>query len=131
MGRAFGFIATLIVVAIALYLYSTQLRSVSAPGATGPGGAANPTGVANLVGVKGDLVSIANAERQYYASEGHYASLDDLTSGHYLTVSGSRPPYTYDVETSDTGFEVTASRSDGGSPEQLSIDQSMQIQMSN
>jgi hypothetical protein len=126
MGKAFGFISVLVVVAVGMYLYSTQLKS-----ATAVGGGGNPAGAANIVGVKGDLIGIANAERQYYASEGKYGSLDDLTSGHYLTVSGQRPPYTYDIQTSDSGFQVTASRSDGGSPAQLSIDQSMQVQQSN
>lgn len=126
MGKAFGFLSVLIVVGVGLYLYSIQLRTVTAVGGTN-----NPTGAANIVGVKGDLVSIANAERQYYASEAKYGSLDDLTSAHYLTVSGQRPPYTYDVQTSDSGFQVTATRSDGGSPARFSIDQSMQMQQSN
>jgi hypothetical protein len=126
VGKAFGFISVLVVVAVGLYLYSTQLRSVTAVG-----GGTNPAGAANIVGVKGDLVGIANAERQYFASEAKYGSLDDLTTGHYLTVSGRRPPYTYDVETSATGFQVTATRSDGGSPAKLSIDETMQVQQSN
>lgn len=126
MGKAFGFISVLVVVAAGLYLYSAQLRT-----ATAVGEGSNPAGAANIVGVKGDLIGIANAERQYYASEGKYGSLDDLTSGHYLTVSGQRPPYTYDIQTSDSGFQVTALRSDGGSPAQLTIDQSMQVQQSN
>lgn len=126
MGKAFGFLSVLIVVAVGLYLYATQLRSVSAIGGTN-----NPTGAANIVGVKGDLLGIANAERQYYASQSKYASLDELTEGHYLTISGGRPPYTYDVETSDSGFQVTATRSDGGTPAKLSIDETMQVQQSN
>jgi hypothetical protein len=126
MGKAFGFLSVLIVVGVGLYLYATQLRSVSAVGGTN-----NPTGVANIVGVKGDLLGIANAERQYYASQSKYASLDELTEGHYLTISGGRPPYTYDVETSGSGFQVTATRSDGGTPAKLSIDETMQVQTSN
>jgi hypothetical protein len=126
MGKAFGFLSVLIVVAVGLYLSATQLKS-----ATAVGGGTNLTGVANIVGVKSDLLGIANAERQYYASQSKYASLDELTEGHYLTISGGRPPYTYDVETSDSGFQVTASRSDGGSPATLSIDETMQVQTSN
>jgi hypothetical protein len=126
MGKAFGFISVLVVMAVGLYMYSTQLKS-----ATAIGGGTNPTGAANIVGVKGDLVGIANAERQYFASEAKYGSLDDLTSGHYLTVSGGRAPYTYDVETTASGFEVTATRSDGGSPAKMWIDESMQVQQSN
>ena len=37
-----------------------------------------------MTGVKGDLLSIANAERSFNATEGHYGSLEDLVSGHYV-----------------------------------------------
>jgi hypothetical protein len=126
MGRAFGFIGTIIVMAVGMYLYSTQLKDAAAPG-----GGTTPTGTANVVGVKNDLISIANAERGYYATEQKYASLDDLISGKYLTIEKQRPPYTYDVETTSTGFRVTATRDSAGGPAQFWIDETMQVQSSN
>lgn len=126
MGKIFGFIGTLMVAGIVFYLYTAQMKNLATPE-----GGNNPKATVNIVGVKTDLVGIAHAEQQYYVSEGHYGSLNDLTSGHYITVSGGRAPYTYDVETTPTGFEVTASRNDGGSPAELSIDESMQIQATN
>jgi hypothetical protein len=125
MGRAFGFLGTIIVMAVGMYLYSTQLKTVSAPG-----GSSTPTGTANLVGVKNDLISIANAERGYFATEQKYASLDDLVAGHYITIERQRPPYSYDVETTATGFRVTATRDSAGAPAQLSIDETMQVKSS-
>ena len=67
MGRAFGFLGTIIVMAVGMYIYSIQLKDTSAPG-----NATTPTGTANIVGVKNDLISIANAERGYFATEQKY-----------------------------------------------------------
>ena len=66
---------------------------------------------ASNIAVQNDLLAIARAERQYMAANGSYASLDDLVSGHYLTINGARPPYSYQVDTSAEGFRATASRS--------------------
>jgi hypothetical protein len=126
MGRAFGFLGTVIVMAVGMYIYSIQLKNTSAPGNAG-----TPTGTANIAGVKNDLISIANAERGYFATEQKYVSLDELVSGHYITIERQRPPYTYDVETTSTGFRVTATRDTAGSPAQLWIDENMQVQSSN
>jgi hypothetical protein len=44
-----------------------------------------------------------------------------------------RPPYTYEVETSSSGFRVVATRSgdDGsGTPAQLSVDENMEFKTS-
>ena len=126
MGRAFGFVSIMIVMAVGMYIYSIQLRNTTAPGGVG-----TPTGVANLAGVKNDLISIANAERGYFATQQKYASLDELISGSYITIERQRPPYTYDVETTSTGFHVTATRDSAGTPAQLWIDENMQVQSSN
>jgi hypothetical protein len=74
MGRAFGFLGTVITLAIGMYIYSLQVRTLT-PGA----GSGNPEEVATITGVKNDLIGIANAERGYLASQGKYASLGELT----------------------------------------------------
>ena len=126
MGRALGFLGIVIVMAVGIYLYSIQLKEASAPG-----GASTPTGTANIVGVKNDLISIANAERAYFATEQKYSSLDDLIAAKYITIERQRPPYTYDVETTSSGFRVTATRDSAGTPARLWIDETMQVQSSN
>ena len=73
MSRLFGFLSVIIVMAIGMYIYSKQMQSSSAEA-----GAANPAGAINITGVKSDLISIASAERRYFATEGKYASLDEL-----------------------------------------------------
>jgi hypothetical protein len=66
------------------------------------------------------------------ASEGKYASsIDELVNAHYLTIRGARPPYSYNIETSSSGFRVIATRSgEGGGPSEISINETMQIQTS-
>jgi hypothetical protein len=128
MGRLFGFLSVVIVLAVGMYIYSQQAQSSSAAA-----GANSPKAAINITGVRSDLISIATAERQYYATEGKYASLDELVANHYVTVARERPPYSYDIETSSSGFRVVAVRAgqdNSGTPAQLSIDENMQVQTS-
>jgi len=128
MGRLFGFLSVVIVLAIGMYFYSKQVQSSSAPA-----GANTPKAAITITGVRNDLVSIASAERRYFAGEGKYASLDELISTNYITVSRQRPPYTYTVQISSGGFRVVATRSGddtSGTPAQLSVDENMEFQTS-
>ena len=125
MGRAFGFLGTIIVLGVGMYVYSTQLKGTSTAG-----GGDSTAETANLVGVKSDLISIANAERGYLATQGRYASLDELISGKFITLGRQRVPYTYDVQTTSSGFHVTATRDRAGTPAQLWIDDTMDIKSS-
>ena len=125
MGRALGFVGTIVTMAIGMYIYSLQVKTLS-PST----GGANSEEVATIVGVKNDLISIANAERGYLASQGKYASLDELVSGNYITIKGERPPYVYDVETNSGSFRATATRTTKGAPAQLWITDTMPVQAS-
>jgi hypothetical protein len=126
MGRVLGFLGTIITMAIGMYIYSVQVKTLT-PGA----GSGNSEEVANITGVKNDLIGIANAERSYWASQGKYASLDELKSTNYISIRGERPPYIYDVETTSSSFRATATRTTKGAPAQLWIDDSMQVEVSN
>lgn len=122
--RLFGFLGTLITVAIGMYIYSLQVKTLE-PTTTG-----TPEEAAIITGVKGDLIAIANAERGFLASQGKYTSLDELRSGNYITIKSDRPPYIYDVEFSAGTFRVTATRTTKGAPAQLWITDTMQVQAS-
>ncbi len=129
MSRLFSFLSVIIVMAIGMYIYSRQMQNSSATA-----GANSPKAAINITGVRGDLISIASAERRYFATEGKYASFDELISSNYMTVARQRPPYTYDIQTSSGGFHVVASRSGddtSGTPAQLSVDENMEFQTSN
>ena len=128
MGRVFGFLSLVLGLAVGMYFYSRQVQSSAAAG-----GAATPQTTINITGVKTDLMSIAAAERQYYASEGKYTSLDELISTHYVSVARQRPPYAYAVEIGSGGFRVVATRSGNdtsGTPAQLSVDETMEFRTS-
>jgi len=128
MGRLFSFVGIILVAAIGMYIYSKQVSDASAPA-----GANNPKAAINITGVRGDLISIASAERRYFATEGKYASLDELVSSHYISLARQRPPYSYEVQTNSGGFRVVATRSGddtSGTPAQLSVDENMEFRTS-
>ncbi len=112
--------------AAGLYIYSRQVQSTSAAAGTN-----NPKAAINITGVRTDLMTIAQAERGYFALEGKYASLDDLISSRSLSVARQRLPYSYDIEIGGGGFRVVATRSgddNSGSPARISVDENMQFQ---
>jgi hypothetical protein len=123
--RVLGFLGTVITVAIGMYIYSLQIKTLQPSVGSGNSGE-----VATITGVKNDLIGIANAERTYLASQGKYGSLDELISGNYVTVKGERPPYIYEVEINSNGFRATATRTTKGAPAQLWITDNMQVQAS-
>ncbi len=125
MARLFGFVGTVVTLAIGMYIYSLQVKTLT-PGA----GSGNSEDFATITGVKNDLIGIANAERGYLATEGKYASLDELRTGNYISIKAERPPYVYDVETTSSSFRATATRTTKGAPAQLWITETMQVQAS-
>jgi hypothetical protein len=128
MGRMFGFLSLVLGLGVGMYFYSRQVQSSSVPGE-----ANTPQATINITGVRTDLMSIAGAERRYFAGEGKYVSLEELISANYITVARQRPPYTYTVEIGAGGFRVVATRSadnTSGLPARLSVDENMEFQTS-
>ena len=127
MRGIFGFLGLLIVAASGFYIYSRQATALS------PGGsaAASPRATIDLVGVRNDLIAIASAERRHQASDGRYASLDDLISNGDVSMQRKeRGPYQYSSDASESSFRITATYSGDappGVPHSMSIDESMQI----
>lgn len=84
----------------------------------------------DVVGVESDLRTMAAAERQFFASQGRYATLEQLASEGLLSGGTDRRGYrfTADVDSS-TSFTIVAEPADpdkAGWPT-MSIDESMQI----
>ena len=124
MGRSFGILMAAIVLGVGAYLYVKQAQSVT------PGGTMSPKAAVDLTGVKGDLLSIAQAERSHNAQHGNYVSIEELQSGGDLAMTRKgRGPYTYAAEISGDGFRITATYSgpDAGMPKTISVDQLMQF----
>jgi len=119
MGRAFGFIVLVIVVAIGGYLYMKQTQSVTSVGS-------NPETTIAVTAVRNDLLAIANAERRYFASNGKYASLDELRTAGDITIP-ARPNYSYSAQTNETTFKIVAvySGPDAKAPKRITVDETM------
>ena len=85
----------------------------------------------DVVGVKNDLMSIAQAERAHYATNGQYVSLDELVSSGDLSFKRDhRDFYTYSIETSDSGFRVVAtynSPPNPDAPHTISLNENMEF----
>ena len=90
----------------------------------------------STTGVEMDLNSIAQAERMYFAQNGSYGDLDQLTSSGTMNLTRTgRDGYTYSIETGQNGFTVTARHpevpsSGGFTPPHypvISVDQTMQF----
>jgi hypothetical protein len=126
MGRLFGFVTLIIVVAAGAYIYMRQAQSVTAPA----GG--SPTSTVDLIGVKNDLLAIAQAERSHAALQGGgYVPIETLRSqGELAMQRDNRGPYNYSAEISDSRFKIVATYSgpeSAGTPRSISIDQTMEI----
>ncbi|MDR3720332.1 MAG: hypothetical protein P4L00_01930 [Candidatus Acidoferrales bacterium] len=122
--RSLGSIISILVVAvIGLLVYKFYFTQSSSTGA------ATPAQTINVVGVKNDLLSIAQAERNYQAEHNSIASLDELVSSGEMSIKKTgRDGYTYDVESSGDGFRVTGrcSATAAGCTNYV-VDQSMEV----
>jgi hypothetical protein len=127
-------ISLLVVAAISLGAYFYFLKQAAPPGRV-------VTQAISTTGIEMDLNAIAQAERVYFAQNGSYASLDQLTASGGMTMTRTeRDGYTYAVESSAGGFMATARHADptsspvnGAAPLHypvISVDQSMQIRQS-
>jgi hypothetical protein len=126
MTRVLGLIGLLIAMAIGYYLYTQQAQSASSAL-----GAASPKAAIDVTGVRGDLLAFANAEKQQFALEGKYLSLDALRAKGTVLPQDSRGPYSYSAEVGDTSFRITATYSGpemAGAPKSMSISETMQIE---
>ena len=119
-------------IGLGVYMYTLK-QAAPAPGMV-------VTQNISIVGVKNDLISIAQAERMYYAENSTYTDLATLnSSGAMSMMRTSRDGYTYALETSPSGFTVTATYTPpiaapaGITPPHFptySIDQTMEVHQS-
>jgi hypothetical protein len=125
MARVFGLVGLLIALAIGWYVYTQQAQTASRAA-----GGAPPRASIDMAGVRNDLLAFASAEKQQYALEGKYLSLDELRAKGTTIPSDQRGPWSYSAEVSTSSFRVTATYSGpemAGVPKSLSIGESMEI----
>ena len=111
----------IIVVGCGAYLYTKQAQSVTTAGST-------PQTTIDVTATRNDLLSLARAEQNHFASTGKYVSLDELRTGGEITIP-TRLSYSYSAETSETGFKILATYSgpDPKAPQLMSVDQTMTL----
>jgi hypothetical protein len=127
MGKLVGLLV-FVAVAFGIFYFTTRKMPTTDSGTA-------PTQAISLTGVRADLLSIANAERQSLALNSHCASVGELISSGSLSMkSAERDGYTYDVRCDgDSGqFKVVARHAPApaGSPIRyptLAVDQNLQV----
>jgi hypothetical protein len=119
MGRAIGFIVLMMTVGITGYLYMKQAQSITTVGS-------DPKTTIDVTAVRNDLVMMATAERNHFASNGKYVSLEELKAGGDVTIP-ARANYSYSAETSENAFKIIAvySGPDPKAPKRLTVDHTM------
>ncbi len=121
MTRSFGLVAVLIVAAVGAYLFTRQTQSVTSIGS-------NPETTVDVTAVRGDLLTIARAEQNYFASNGKYVLIDVLRSNGDIQIEDRRN-YKYSAEITDTTFKIIAvySGSDPKAPKRITVDETITL----
>jgi competence protein ComGC len=124
MRAAFGMVGLLVVLLIGYLLYISQIREI-----------ANDKRLVhqiNLAAVQSDLLSLAQAERLHCATNGRYATLEELQRSNVLnSIPGAgRSGYQYTIEVDGAAhFHITASPTDSSRIDlpTLSIDETLEL----
>jgi hypothetical protein len=124
MRAAFGLGGLLIVLLIGYLIYTSQIQEI--------GGGKPLAQQISSVAVQNDLLSLGQAEKLYMATNGSYATLEELRQSHLMSYipEGNRSGYRYTVELEGTAhFRITASSADPSRTElpTFSIDETLQI----
>jgi len=120
--RAFGLLAVIIVLGAGFYVYQRRAADMM------PGGA-SPTEQIDVTAIRQRLLTIGQTERQYQASNGKYATLEELAAENLLPGGTEQRGYRYTAEIRGSGFTITATPTDRakqGWPT-LEITESMQV----
>ena len=102
--RVLGLIGLVIVLGVGYYLFT---RSASAPGGK------PPQQIVDTTAVRQRLLTIAQTERQYFATHGTYATLEQLSQEGLLPGGTEERGYTLTASVSGSEhFTITASQTD-------------------
>ena len=102
--RAFGLIAVVIVLCVGFLIYERRATEVMQGG--------SPQEQIDVTAIRQRLLTIAQTERQYQASNGKYATLEELASENLLPGGTEQRGYTYTAEIRGAGFTITATPTD-------------------
>jgi hypothetical protein len=124
MRSSLGMVGLILTLAIGYWIYSAQIREAA--------GDKPLAQRANLVAVRSHLLSLAQSERLYLASNRSYATLEELRQSKIMSSfpDGNRLGYVYTAEVDGTAhFLITAIPTDSSRADlpTLSIDETLQI----
>ena len=95
--RIFGLIGVVIVLCVGFFLYQRSVADI-------PEG--SPEQQIDTVAIRQRLLTIAQTERQYQASNGKYATLEQLASDNLLPGGTEQRGYTFTASVTSTGFTI-------------------------
>ena len=118
--KFFGLVAVVIVVGVGLFMYQRSIEQL-------PGD--SPQEQIDTVAIRQRLLAIAQTERQYQASNGKYATLEQLEDDDLLPGGTEQRGYTFSAEVSANGFTITATPTADDKAEwpTLSVNESMKV----
>lgn len=118
--RVFGFLGVVIVLCAGFFIYQRSATAVPA---------GSPREQIDTVAIRQRLLTIAQTERQYQATNGKYATLEQLDADSLLPGGTEQRGYTYTAAISATGFTITATpeASDKAGWPTLEVTDSMQV----
>ena len=120
--RMLGLIGLLIVLGCGFYIYQRS--------ATNTLGDASPQEQIDTVAIQQQLLRIGQTEKQYMATHGKYATLEQLSNENLLPGGTRQRGYTFTAEVNGaTGFTITATPTDDDKEDwpTLQITESMQV----
>ena len=97
--RIFGFLGVVIVLCVGFFLYQRSIADL-------PEG--SPQEQIDTTAIRQRLLTIAQTERQYQASNGKYATLEQLAGDNLLPGGTEQRGYTFTASVTATGFTITA-----------------------
>ena len=119
--RAFGLIAVIIVLCAGFFIYQRSATEVMQGG--------SPEEQIDVTAIRQRLLTIAQTERQYQASNGKYATLEELAGENLLPGGTEQRGYSYTAQIRGDGFTITARPTDPAKSDwpTLEVTETMQV----
>jgi Tfp pilus assembly protein PilE len=119
--RIFGILGVVIVLCAGFFIYQRSIADVSEEG--------SPQEQIDTTAIRQRLLTIAQTERQYQASNGKYATLEQLADDNLLPGGTEQRGYTFTASVTSAGFTITATPTAEGKADwpTLEVTESMQV----
>lgn len=98
--RIFGILGVVIVLCAGFFVYQRSIEDISEGG--------SPQEQIDTTAIRQRLLTIAQTERQYQASNGRYATLEELAGDNLLPGGTEQRGYTLTANVTATRFTITA-----------------------